>query len=132
MQPKINWEAIAAQHGMSPHELTDEVFTSAAAFAALLIAEQGQPCNAMTINWDDIALTVQQKVDLSTLHVPTPDSRWKHQNGTVYRVKEITNKDSTNPAYLPQIVYVNEANGSVWSRPITDWSRSFTEVPESE
>ncbi len=39
----------------------------------------------------------------------------------------ITNTGNTNPKYPETVVYIGQ-NSKVWSRPITEWKRSFTEV----
>lgn len=68
------------------------------------------------------------------LHKPTNDgdadvpvgSDWKHSGGDVYTVSGHTNLHSTQPErYPPTIVYVGP-DGHVWSRAVSDWSRSMT------
>lgn len=58
----------------------------------------------------------------------TPGSRWRHRNGQTYIIEVLTNVASTNPKYVPTVVYRNITNGTAWSRPVADWSRSMTRV----
>ena len=58
----------------------------------------------------------------------TPGSRWRHRNGQTYIIEVLTNVASTNPKYVPTVVYRNITNGTAWSRPAADWSRSMTGV----
>lgn len=57
---------------------------------------------------------------------PELHTRWMHNNGNEYVIVMLTNfasKDTTK--YPPTIVYVG-TNGYTWSRPLSDWYRSFT------
>lgn len=51
-------------------------------------------------------------------------SRWRHHNGEEYVVRGYANMDSTKEEYPPTVIYVG-VNGKQWSRPLTEWSRSF-------
>ena len=55
--------------------------------------------------------------------------QFKHRNGNIYTVLLLTNTDST-PERLKDhpidVVYMGQ-NGKIWSRPLNDWNRSFTE-----
>lgn len=51
--------------------------------------------------------------------------RWQHRNGAIYKVLFITNTAVTRPGHEPDVVYRSE-NGNVWSRPLSEWYRSFT------
>ena len=52
---------------------------------------------------------------------------WKHTNGQIYKVVEIANAETQQPDKYPvTVVYANTNNGTVWSRPLSDWHRSFT------
>ena len=55
------------------------------------------------------------------------DSVWKHRNGTHYTVRGFTNLSSTKVEYPATVIYEGP-NGLIWSRPISDWRRSFTPV----
>lgn len=59
-------------------------------------------------------------------------SYWKHRNGNVYQVKEITNLESTNPQYPVTVVYQNVHNHSWWSRPLHDWHNSMVPFVHEE
>ena len=54
------------------------------------------------------------------------DSKWKHYNGIEYKVIAIANEENTEK-YPTQVIYKGE-NGKVWSRLLSDWHRSFTEI----
>ena len=61
------------------------------------------------------------------IELPKIKSKWKHTNGLKYKVICITNLESINPKYEKQVVYKGK-NGNIWSRPLSDWYRSFTEI----
>lgn len=55
---------------------------------------------------------------------------YKHRNGNEYKVLMITNTAGSperQEKYPKTVVYQGE-NGHVWSRPLSDWDRSFTEL----
>jgi hypothetical protein len=58
---------------------------------------------------------------------PSIGTFWTHNNGNVYEVLMLTNEASDREEYQPQVVYRGR-NGNVWSRPLSDWGRSFKEV----
>lgn len=60
--------------------------------------------------------------------IPKLGSKWRHRNGVEYMVQMITNEDSTRPEYPTTVVYVTILNGKRWSRPLSEWYRSMTEV----
>lgn len=59
---------------------------------------------------------------------PKPGTLWKHRNGNIYGVWLITNVGSTNEKYPETVVYNNILNGKTYSRPVSDWHRSMTEI----
>ena len=60
------------------------------------------------------------------LSIPTIKSKWRHTNGIKYKVIAIANELNTEK-YPTTVVYEGK-NGKVWSRPLSDWYRSFTEI----
>lgn len=56
------------------------------------------------------------------------NSVWHHNNGNVYTVIEIANLDSKDLTKYPITVVYRGKNGKIWTRPLTDWHRSFTKV----
>lgn len=68
--------------------------------------------------------------------MPMVGSRWMHRNGNVYQVIAFTNtsKDAVRfkpdevERYPDMIIYQNVNNGTLWSREVTDWHRSFQQV----
>jgi len=57
---------------------------------------------------------------------PTVGSTWDHVNGNVYEVLLLANLNTERPRQYPvTVVYRNTANGTVWSRPLSDWHRSM-------
>ncbi len=51
---------------------------------------------------------------------------WKHTNGNIYRVIMITNIKTVRPIQYPvTVVYENTDTGTLWSRPVEQWYRSF-------
>jgi len=54
---------------------------------------------------------------------------YQHRNGNLYKVILISNIESTRLEKYPvTVIYKNEANGTIWSRPADDWFRSFEEL----
>lgn len=63
---------------------------------------------------------------------PTPGSVWKHRNGNHYAVVMIANGESERQENYPTtVVYRNVENGNVYSRKLSDWHRSMTEIGAS-
>ncbi len=61
-----------------------------------------------------------------------PKSLWRHTNGNVYTVLMIANEFTENPDKYPVTVVYQGANGRVWCRPLSDWHRSMTPMPQEE
>lgn len=59
---------------------------------------------------------------------PISGQLWRHHSGRVYRVERVTNTAHLSEKFPPMVVYVNVYNGTEWSRPLSDWHRSFTFV----
>jgi len=57
---------------------------------------------------------------------------WQHNNGNVYIVVEIANEHSTRLEEYPVTVVYRGVNGKTWSRPLSQWSRSMTQISHSE
>lgn len=56
--------------------------------------------------------------------------QYKHKNGNIYTVLFLTNihADKKQAVDHPiDVVYIGQ-NGNLWSRRLSDWSRSFTEI----
>ena len=60
------------------------------------------------------------------LELVTPKSLWWHTNGNQYVVLHIANVAYRHPNYPVTVVYQNYDNGTVWTRALADWERSFT------
>lgn len=60
----------------------------------------------------------------------TPLSRWRHSNGNTYAVIFITNKHSENQDRYPTTVVYRDYDGRTWSKPLSDWHRSMTEMED--
>ena len=58
--------------------------------------------------------------------IPAIKSKWRHTNGIKYKVIAIANEENTEK-YPITVVYKGK-NGKIWSRLLTDWHRSFTEL----
>jgi hypothetical protein len=59
---------------------------------------------------------------------PEIGSLWRHYNGQVYQVVRITNLQSKKPEYPETVVYFNVLQDTWWSRPVSEWHRSFSRV----
>lgn len=62
---------------------------------------------------------------------PKPGTRWQHRNGNVYTVLILTNQKDRPDAYPRTVVYYGP-DARFWSRPASDWSRSFVPYVETE
>jgi hypothetical protein len=62
--------------------------------------------------------------------IPVQLSLWKHRNGNIYRVLLITNMQSTKEEYPVTVVYEGYVNREIWSRPLSTWHSSMTQVYE--
>lgn len=60
------------------------------------------------------------------IKIPEIKSKWKHLNWNEYEVIAIANEENTE-RYPITVVYKGK-NGKIWSRPLRDWYRSFTEI----
>ncbi|MBI1207430.1 MAG: hypothetical protein GC191_09085 [Azospirillum sp.] len=58
--------------------------------------------------------------------VPSTGQNWRHSSGRIYTVLMLTNTDGTNDRYPISVVYQQVESRPVWSRPLSDWHRSFT------
>jgi hypothetical protein len=64
------------------------------------------------------------------IEIPRPGSVWKHTSGAHYVVLLIANKHSEQPDRYPVTVVYRSIDQRVWSRPLSDWFRSMTILPE--
>jgi len=63
---------------------------------------------------------------LCEIEIPV-GSRWIHRRGEVYVVEAVANLHSQNFSRWPiTIVYTGESSKKTWTRPYTDWHRSFS------
>lgn len=53
-----------------------------------------------------------------------------HKNGNKYKVLMYANMESTNPNYLPYVIYQGE-NGKVWCKTTKDFNEKMTKYEES-
>jgi len=60
------------------------------------------------------------------MKIPTIKSKWRHTNGIKYKIIAIANE--TNTEKYPITVVYKGKNGKIWSRFLSDWYRSFTEI----
>lgn len=58
-------------------------------------------------------------------NIPCAQQVWKHHSGRMYRVLMVTNTTHPSEKFPPTVVYTNVINGTMWSRPLSDWHRSF-------
>ena len=67
--------------------------------------------------------------------IPEEGSKWLHYNGKTYTVCTVTNLGNLTERHPPDVVYytLGEVGTRVnfWSRPLSDWHRSFTRVEET-
>ena len=63
--------------------------------------------------------------------IPEIGSLWRHKNGQSYFVIIIANKnasDDKKDEYPVTVVYKRDSDGTAWSRPLSRWHESFTEI----
>lgn len=59
-----------------------------------------------------------------------PGSVWECRNGGIYAVTSVADPHATRRDEYPATVVYVGADGRVWSRPLSKWHRSMTEVME--
>lgn len=65
--------------------------------------------------------------------LPSIHSQWRHHNGNVYQVVCIANRLTTRPEKYPvTVVYMGVTNGHIWSRPLSRWYESMTEIESND
>ncbi len=78
-------------------------------------------------------MTEKAKIKHRGVWIPKISLKWRHHSGRVYRIVLITNLETQRPDEYPvTVVYANVENGTVWSRPASDWDRSFTPCKEQD
>jgi hypothetical protein len=60
-------------------------------------------------------------------YVPRDNTKWQHTSGSVYEVITVANMNATKPEYVRTVVY-RDQDQNVWTRPLSDWHRSFKEI----
>lgn len=63
--------------------------------------------------------------------VPVLNSRWVHKNGNQYTVICVTNLKTTRHEEYPITVVYRGDNGNLWSRLLSRWYGSMTEIKET-
>lgn len=59
----------------------------------------------------------------------TEGSLWKHKNGTIYKIKFLTNITRDDNDFPATVVYENTTDNTMWSRPVTNnWFESMEKV----
>ena len=82
--------------------------------------------NAENRLWYPERLNDYEPPTKEVIETPLLKSKWKHYNGVKYKVIAIANEES-NEKYPITVVYKGK-NGKIWSRPLTDWYRSFKQI----
>ena len=63
---------------------------------------------------------------MTEMTLPASGSSWVHHtSGGVYTVLFLANVDTKYPDKYPATVVYVGANGKLWTRPVSDWHRSF-------
>ena len=66
----------------------------------------------------------------TTPTIPDEESFWLHTSGAEYMVLMVANSASEQSDRYPvTVVYRRYSDGTVWSRPLADWYRSFSPKP---
>ena len=61
------------------------------------------------------------------VRVPEIFTLWRHYKGDEYEVIIIANRAATKKNYPVTVIYRGR-DGKVWSRPLSDWHTSMTEI----
>ena len=61
--------------------------------------------------------------------LPREGSYWKHRNGNIYQVKEVSNESDRQGEYPVTITYVGP-NGKKWSKTAFNWFDKMTPLTE--
>lgn len=108
-----------------------EIFLKLVVHVSTVIVTAAIYTHMLLDNWHRSMTEVKEDDSLEVMNTPEQGSLWKHTNGNIYRVSYVSNVDTTRPEQYPvTVVYGNVNNGSIWSRPLSDWYRSMTEVKE--
>lgn len=117
---------------VSPQGATDYALFSGGGGAWLKYDEEGIPhlWSRRFPEWRSyIAILPEKIIPCPTKQkewTPEVDSKWEHHSGRVYQVVKIANTKTERPEQYPvTVVYENVENGEVWSRPTSEWARSF-------
>lgn len=90
--------------------------------------------------WNSLSDDAKQYLEYVVTHMPQKwiesmtdyleGERFIHTNGNIYTVLYLTNTQSKPERWKdhPIDVVYQGANGNVWSRPLSDWFRSFTKI----
>jgi hypothetical protein len=71
-------------------------------------------------------------IDVTDTPRPEVGSLWRHKNGNLYVVEDITNQESERQGEYPTtVVYRNVLNGKPYSRALWRWPLSMTPVDNS-
>lgn len=69
------------------------------------------------------------KID-DLIEIPEENSLWRHKSGLSYRVIVVSNlKADRQDEYPITITYRRCMDNTVWSRPLSKWYGSFTQIP---
>lgn len=64
-----------------------------------------------------------------TVEDPKPKELWQHKNGITYRIDMvIMNGGKEDEDHPPVVVYTNLTRPRTYSRPLSDWHRSFEKL----
>lgn len=65
-------------------------------------------------------------------NLPANGSKWRHWRGGYYHVIAVTNTEAVRDVYPVTVVYEDD-KGRVWSRPMSEWDKSFNaEISNAE
>lgn len=64
--------------------------------------------------------------------IPKLNSSWQHKNGNLYEIICVSNLDASNQEEYPITIVYKGHDNRIWSRPLSRWYASFTEVKDNE
>jgi hypothetical protein len=130
---------IVADNETTPEELHAlyEAFMSARTdpVEAAVVTRPGVTVTSFEVNPEDefhvtsIFYGTVEDFSAEGIEPPALGTYWKHTNGNEYRVLIITNVNTKDASKYPTtVVYINDGNGKAYSRPLSRWYASMTQL----
>lgn len=84
----------------------------------------------LTIDLEVLNAKLTPTPNLLHLYLPNAGEIWEHHSGRLYRVDGILNTAHPSDKFPVMVAYTQVDAGTQWTRPLTDWHRSFGNLPK--